>query len=291
MANENEAGASSAAAEKKKIQDERKRLKQEEKKQKQDIKKRAKEISKREAAIEDEEDSGGVSSALITIIIVLVWLAIIGLVIKLDVGNFGSEFLTPLLKDVPVINWILPGDTQAETTPEGTYGGYSSLKEAVDYIKVLELELEHEQTVNKNHETEIDALEAEVDRLGEFAAKQIEFERVQEQFYDEVIYSDKGPGIEEYRKFYESIEPTMAEALYKQVVRQMEEDAEITAYAATYAAMKPKKAAEAFDAMTDDFARVAKILKAMDTDSRAKILDQMDPANVAKLTKIMDPDS
>ncbi len=280
-----------AAAEKKKIKEERKKLKADEKKQKQEIKKRAKEISKREAEIEDEEDSGGgVSSFFVTVVIIFIWLAILCLLIKLDVGGFGSDILTPLLKDVPVINKILPDSGDTEVPEESAIGGYTSLKEAVDYIKVLELELEHAQEVNSYDSSELDDLKKEVARLKEFENMQIEFQRIKEQFYEEVVYSDKGPGPEEYQKYYQEMDPATAEALYKQVIRQLEEDEEVKNYAAAYAAMKPKEAAAIFEAMTDDLQLAARILWVMDSDTRGKILGVMDKTVAAKLTKIMDPE-
>jgi len=279
------------AAEKKQIKEERNKLKQEEKAQKKEIKQRAKEISKREAEIEAEEDGGGgVSSFVVTTIIVLIWIAILCLLIKLDVGGFGSEVLTPLLKDVPVINLILPGDNGAtETTDEGAYGGYTSLKEAVDYIKVLELELEHAQTVNNTNAEELTTLKAEVERLQEFETMQVEFQRIKEQFYEEVIYATNGPGEEAYRKYYEAMDPTTADALYKQVIQQIAEDKEFDDYVAGIAAMKPKQAAAMFEKMTGDLNQVAKILNAMDSDTRGSILNAMDSETAAKVIKIMDP--
>lgn len=283
--------ATPADIEKRKIDEERKKLKQEEKKQKQEIKKRAKEISKREAAIDDEDESGGgVSSFLVTTIIVVVWIAILCLLIKMDVGGFGSEILSPLLKDIPVLNKILPSNNSTETVDEGAYGGYSSLKEAVDYIKVLELELEHSQTVNNADTEELTALKAEVERLKEFEDMQVEFQRIKEQFYEEIIYADNGPGPEEYKKYYENMDPTTAAALYKQVIRQLEEDGEITEYAAAYSAMKPKQAAGIFESMTDDLQLVARIMGVMDADTRGAILGVMDSEVAAKITKIMNPE-
>lgn len=286
MANETTA----SDAQKKAIKEERKKLKAEEKKQKQDIKKRAKEISKRESEIEDDEEGGGVSSFLVTTIIVIVWIAILCLLIKLDVGGFGSDILTPLLKDVPVINKILPDSNVTEVSDSQTYGGYTSLKDAVDYITQLELEIENLQKMNTTQEETLEKLTAEVDRLREFEQMQTEFQRIKEQFYEEIIYSDEGPGAEEYKKFYEAIDPATAEALYKQVVRQLEEDKEIKEFAAAYASMKPKQAAGIFESMTDNLDLVARILEVMDTDTRGKILGVMDSSVAAKITKIMNPE-
>ncbi|MCR5278872.1 MAG: hypothetical protein K6E19_05455 [Lachnospiraceae bacterium] len=279
------------ANEKKQIKDEKKRLRDEEKKQKQEIKKRAKEISKRENEIADEEEPGGISSFVVTIVIVLVWIAILCFLIKLDVGGFGSEILTPLLKDVPVVNLILPGDrNSAEPGQDESYEGYNSIQEAVEYIKVLELELEHAQSVNGTYTDELTKLQAEVDRLREFEKMQVEFQRIKEQFYEEIIYADNAPDPEEYRKYYESIDPTTAEALYKQVVQRLEESKEIQDYAAAYSVMKPKQAAAIFEAMPNDLKLAARILQVMDSDTRGKILGAMDSSVAAQLTKIMDPE-
>ncbi|MCR4678556.1 MAG: hypothetical protein K5679_07350 [Lachnospiraceae bacterium] len=289
----NETTGLDSKAEKKQIKDERKRLKEEEKKQKKEIKQRAKEISKREAAIEEEEEKGnGVSSFLVTTVIVAIWIAILCLLIKLDVGGFGSEILKPLLKDVPVLNLILPGEHgPTETTQEGAIEGYASLREAVDEIKRLELELEHAQTVNNSNAEELTTLKKEVERLTEFELKQVEFQRIYDEFYSEVVYSDKAPNIEEYKKFYESMDAATAEAIYKQVLLKLAEDKEITDYVSIYSQMKPKAAAKIFDEMTDKNSQlVAKILSAMEPDSAAKIMAAMDAAKAATLTKIMYPE-
>lgn len=283
--------ASPSDAQKKKLKEDRKKLREEEKKQKKEIKQRAKELSKMEAEIDDEEDGGGgVSSALVTAVIVVVWIAILCFLIKLDFGNFGSEILTPLLKDVPVVNMILPDSDTTDIRDEDAYGGYTNLRDAVDYIKKLELELEHAQKANNSDSEELTNLKAEIERLKEFEAMQTEFQRIKEQFYEEVIYAENGPGAEEYQKYYEAIDPATAEALYKQVVRQLEEENEIKEYAATYSSMKPKQAAGIFEKMTDNLELVARILNAMDTDTRGSIMGVMDAEVAAKLTKIMDPE-
>lgn len=279
-----------AEEEKKKIQDEKKQLKKDQREQKKEAKRRAKEIAQQEEAL-GEEEGNGLATFGATILIVFLWLAVICVIVKLDIGGFGSSVLTPILKDVPVVNKILPGVSLTETTDPESYGGYSSLQDAVDYIKQLELELERVQTASNAKDEKIENLEAENERLAQFEAKQVEFQRIQKEFYDEVVYSDKGPGVEEYRKWYEEMDPSTAEYLYKQVVVQMEESQEIQDYAQTYADMKPKAAAAMFETMTDDLNLVAKILGAMSVESRADILDAMDSTIAGKLTKIMDPDS
>lgn len=277
-------------AEKKRLKDERNKIKSDRKAQKKEAKQRAKEIAEQEAKLAEDEEAGGVSVFLVTIVIVVIWVAILCLLIKLDVGGFGSGVLAPVLKDVPVVNKILPTDTTVTTDDGESYGGYTSLREAVDYIKELELQLEDAQAASTVDSEELAELRAEIERLQTFEDAQVEFERIKTEFYEEVVYAEKGPGAEEYQKYYQTIDPTTAEYLYKQVVQQQEIDKEIQNYAQAYAEMKPKQAASIFEAMTDDLDLAAKILDQMSAEDRGNILGAMDAEIAARLTRIMDPD-
>lgn len=281
-----------AKLEKQRLKEEKKKLKEEQKAQRKEAKARAKEIAQRQADIDEEDENTG-SVFLVTFVIVLIWVAILCLVVKLDFGGFGSNVLTPILKDVPVLNLILPGNAEVMVEEEESevYGGYNNLQEAVDYIKELELELERAQSAETDSSDEVAQLRAEVERLKTFEDSQVEFQRIKTEFYEEVVYADKGPGIEEYRKYYEGIDPATAEYLYKQVVQEIEESDEIKDYAKAYSEMKPKAAAAIFEDMTDNLELAARILGVMEADDRGKILGVMDPEIAARITKIMDPES
>lgn len=291
MAKEKTPEEIAAIAEKKRLQGEKKKLKKEQKTQRKEAKRRAKEIAKQEEALNDDEDGGGLATFGATLLVVALWLAVICVIIKLDIGGFGSSVLTPVLKDVPVVNRILPGNSLTETTDQEAYGGYTSLKEAVDRVQALELELERTQSSSKVKDEELDKLKAEVVRLQEFEQKQVEFQRIRQEFGEEVLYAENGPGVEEYVKYYEALDPTTAEYLYKQAVIQMEESQEIQDYAAAYSEMKPKQAAGIIEAMTDNLNLAARILGVMSAEDRGDILGVMDPEVAAKLTKIMEPES
>lgn len=275
-------------AEKKRLKNERKKIKDEQKAQKKEAKKRAKEISAQEAEL--DEEAGGVSVFLVTLVIVIIWIAILCLLVKLDVGGFGSNVLAPVLKDVPVVNKILPSESVVSTDDTESYGGYTSLRQAVDYIRELELELERAQSASNVDSDEIDELKAEVDRLRTFEDAQLEFERIKTEFYEEVVYAENGPGAEEYQKYYELIDPTTAEYLYKQVVEQGQIDAELTDYAQAFAEMEPASAAAILEELTGDMSLAAKILEQLGPESRGLIMAAMDPEFAARLTRIMDPE-
>ena len=59
-------------------------------------------------AKQKKEKSGGMkgTGVLIIILIIISWLSIMALLIKCDVGGFGSGVLRPVLKDVPELPGI-----------------------------------------------------------------------------------------------------------------------------------------------------------------------------------------
>ena len=239
---------------------------------------------------EEEEDEGSLSMALITLFIVLVWLAILALLIKLDVGGFGSGIMTPVFKNVPVINKILPEkNVYVEEERE-----FKDLNEAVAEVERLRAEnealKEQQESSSSSSSEEVATLKEEIKRLKTFEDSQVEFQKLKTEFYEEVVFADQAPDIANYKTYYESIDPDNAEYLYKQVVQQMAEDQEISDYVKAYTEMKPKSAAKIFEEMSGNLDLVANILGKMDASSRAKILNVMDPKIASSLTKIMDPE-
>lgn len=280
-----------AKAERKRLADEKKKLKQEQKAQKKEAKRRAKELALEEANLEDDEEGSGFSVFIVTAVIIIVWLGILALLIKMDVGGFGSNVLAPIISDVPVINKILPTSTETEVSEGESYGGYTNLKDAVDQIERLELQLQQAQSNLDADAEEIAQLKAEIERLATFEDNQLEFQRIKNEFYEEVVYAENGPGAEEYAKYYETMDPETAQNLYKEVIKEEEETEEVKDYAQAYSEMKPKEAAAIFEEMTGNLDLAARILSVMEPDDRGAILGAMDPEIAAKITKIMDPES
>ena len=241
---------------------------------------------------EDDEDEGSLSMALITFFIVLIWLAILGLLIKLDVGGFGSGILAPVLQNVPVVNKILPAkDVYVE--PEREFKDLNAAMAEIDRLRAENEELKASQSSESSggdNAEEIEALKEEIKRLQTFENSQIEFQKLKTEFYEEVVFADQAPDIANYRTYYESIDPDNAAYLYKQVVQQMAEDEELKEYVKAYTEMKPKSAAKVFEEMKGNLDLVARILNQMDASSRAKILNVMDPTIASSLTKMMDPE-
>ena len=183
-------------------------------------------------------------------------------------------------------------ESTTETTKnEEAYGGYNSLKDAVEQIKTLEKQLDQAQSTNATYAEQIDTLKTEVQRLKTFEDNQVEFQKIKEQFYEEVVYAENGPGADEYRQYYEEMDPTTAEALYKQVIQTEAADKQMQEYANTFSNMQASEAAAILGNMTDNLDLAASILKNLDVSTRGAILGAMDSAIAARIVKIMDPNS
>lgn len=237
----------------------------------------------------EEEEGGGVLSVIVVIFIVLIWLAILALLVKLDVGGFGSSVLRPVFKDVPGINKILPDNIDEELEEEIEFTNLDDALKEIARLREHIKDLEDKDAAGASSE-EVASLKEEIRRLQTFEDSQVDFQKLKTEFYEEVVFSDSAPSVDEYKKYYEEIDPDNAEYIYRQVVKQIETDVDVDKYVKTYSQMKPKQAAAIFEQMTDNLDLVARILKQMDTDARAKILGVMDSEVASQLTKILDPE-
>ncbi len=265
---------------------EEKARKKEEKLKKKQEKKAARQES--EMAEEQETAGGKLVVFFATIVIIAIWLGILALLVRLDVGGFGSTVLYPILKDVPYVNKILPEAKKKEEENEDY--PYKTLDEAIARIQELEGELDGSLQSDKDKDARIEELQAQVRKYRKYRDNEAAFETLKQEFYEEVVFGDDAPDISEYQKFYEAIDPDNAEVLYKEVVEQEQYNDKVNDYVKTYSSMKAKEAAAIFDTMTDDMSLVKRILEKMTSESRADILSAMSEDNAAKLTKMLEPD-
>jgi len=238
---------------------------------------------------EDEKKGGKIPGILVATLIIAIWLIIFGLLIKMDVGGFGSTVLRPLLKNVPVINQILPAASDQEIANE-TGSKYKNLTEALARIKELEQELDTYKNTSTDSADKIAELTAEVSRLKTFEDSQVNFDDLKKKFDEEVVFNAKAPDITQYKTWYESIDAANAATIYQQVLEKINYTQQVKDWADAYSKMEPKNAAAILQEMTGDMDLVSAILSNMKTSQRGLIMAQMDTVFAAKITKIMYPE-
>lgn len=238
-----------------------------------------------------KQNDGGASKGLgvlIVVLIVITWLSVMALLIKCDVGGFGSEVLRPVFKDVPVIRAILPDASDEEVANESDYP-YDNLADALAQIEVLD-------AANASKDAEIAALndriaeqDAEITRLSTSLEEQEAFEEKKNEFYDEIVYGESAPDADTYIEWYNELDAEHAEEIYREILSARQADQEILDLAAAYESMDAKDAAEILESMSTDMDTVALIMNNMSTEAQGKILAEMEPAFAASVTKKLLP--
>ena len=227
-----------------------------------------------------KENSGGFLSGVIVFLIILIWIAIFILLIKLDVGGLGNNILRPVLKDVPIVNMILPPVSDEQIAFENSLA-YSDILEANNRIKELEILLDEIEEENED-------LTATVNKLKHYEDEMEAFEERVFEFDENVVFNDKAPSVEEYIKWYESMYPENAERIYEMAIQTEAYDLTIQQKASYYEKMKAADAAAILEIMSAaDIDYVCEMLYCMKTQSVSDIFSNMTELGAAKITKRM----
>ncbi len=174
----------------------------------------------------------------------------VGLV-KLNVGNFASDVLAPVIGDVPVVRSILPAEYQTKSASE--------IQAEQDAAAAAKAQAESEQAASEQAAAQAESeAAAEEEAIAQAESEQAASEQASEQ----------------------------AEA---EAAQQAADEAALADYVDTYSKMKPKAAAQVFDNMIPDQSElVAKILSNMTSDQRAAIISNMSVTNASELTVLME---
>lgn len=248
----------------------------------------AKKKKAEEKDINEKKGGGTIITIIVVTLIVILWIAILAIIIKLDVGGLGTT-LRPTLKNVPVLKTILPNVSPEVEAFENDYP-FTNLGQAFEAYKQLEAELEAEKALNADTSStdKIAELEAEVARLKVFEDNVLEFEERVKRFDYQVVFNSKAPAIEEYDSFYHEINPDTGEEIHEIIARMMVYDEGIQKQADYLKTLKPAQAAAILEESTADIERIVKIFKCMKDDEAAEIINKMDALYAAKILQKMD---
>jgi len=237
----------------------------------------------------DKEARGGggkILTVLIIFLIVLIWLAILALLIKFDVGGLGSNVLRPVLKDIPVINRILPEVSEEQEAYENAYP-YKNLAEAVEYIKELENLVDKYREENSDYADRLAELQKEIDSLRHYEEEQDAFAKLREEFDREVVFNDKAPSTDEYLKWYDVMYPNNAAKIYEELLeKQMIEDS-LQLYADYLTGLDAGDAADILSEMPSDIDLICRLLSCMKKSQVSDILAEMETLFAARIVNRM----
>ncbi|PKM54065.1 MAG: hypothetical protein CVV00_09720 [Firmicutes bacterium HGW-Firmicutes-5] len=235
---------------------------------------------------EDRENNimkivGGILVGLLVLAIALAAL------IKFDVGGLGTTVIGPVIKDVPVLNMILPEMPEISEEDVEAYN-FETVEEAVEILKITEKMLMEKSEEAENIGEQLSDLTAEVERLRIFEANQVQFQEDKAQF-DELLATT--PAAIVYTEWFEKMYPENAVALYESMIGDVVFDETLKETVDIYQNMKPAQAAPVLESMSvTQMDQVAAIIKGVSPDQAAKIMGLMEPRTAARITSFIYPE-
>jgi len=237
-------------------------------------------------SVAKEKNGGKFLTMLIVILIVLIWLAILALLIKFDVGGLGTGVLRPVLKDIPVINRILPSVSEEQEAYENAYP-YKNLTEAVEYINKLERDADKLREENSDYASRQAEMQKEIDSLRHYEDEQDAFAKLREQFDREVVFNDKAPNTDEYLKWYAEMYPNNAANIYEELLEQQMIEDSLQLYADYLTGLDAGDAADILSEMPSDIDLICRLLDCMKKTQVSDILAELEPLFAARIVNRM----
>lgn len=212
------------------------------------LKKQKKEMEEELDELKGDTIGGKITAFFILLLLLFILLGgFVGL-IKLNVGNFSSNVLAPIMSDIPVIKYVLPKDLQTQPTSTQTTSEAAAAKAASEKAAAKAAS----ETAAKA------ASEAESKAASEAAASEAAAKAASETAASEAA------------------------------AKAASEAAALKDYVDTYSKMDSKVAASVFDnMMANQSGLVVKILQNLTSQKRADIMSNMKVDNVSQLTVLM----
>lgn len=224
---------------------------------------------------------------MVVILIMLILAIGAGVLIRLDVRGLGTGVVGPYIKDVPVLNLVLP-EMPVETLEEDEGYTFVTVKEAVEILKLTEKMLKESNEKADELNEQLAQLTAEVERLKVFEHNQLQFESDKAAF-DQMLASSAADL--DYKEWFETIYPENAAEIYSEVIQDVALSREQQDLINIYENMKATNAADVLEEMAvTKLNQVAMIISGVSDEQAAKVLAAMEPATAARITTYLSPE-
>lgn len=216
-------------------------------------------------------------------ILILIILALLVLAIKLDIGKVSTNFIGPRIKNIPIINKILP---KASENEEGPYDDFTD-REFIDTIGTSTAELERAKQEIEDQFLQIVDLEKRIENLQVFEDEYLTFKE-EKRIFDEYVAAGN---TEEFAQFYQQMYPENAQEVYAQIVQVQQMTKEQRKYASLVSEMDGTRAAKVLENLFEtDMDIILAILSNMETESASAILEEMEAEIAAAVIKQLSPE-
>jgi|GEM_PF-2043212 len=240
---------------------------------------------------------------LFPIIAVLVLFLLIGGVVAVFVLNpFGlrDDHIFPLLREVPVIGALVPGEYEIHW--EYVDGEYievrvpieppppppatvtveefeTAMAEMAAELEAAQAALAQSESLNRQYEETVQILHVYRDFITDYRANRLRFDEM-------IALGDPNA----FAEFYQDVDPETAARIYAEIRVTQQEDRAFRNYARTYTLMNSSEAGEVFTILlATDPMLLVRILGVFNQQQRADVFDEMEPADVAVITRLMVP--
>ncbi len=226
---------------------------------------------------------GGILGKIIAFAVLLGVLGSIFSVIYFNLFGIRDKYITPLLQNIPIVKNLLPVDKTADANdPYATM----TREELVKQIQDLTEQLSTADQASKDAAAKSDMYVAEINRLKEIEAQQLQFKQEKADFDAMIAANDPNA----YANFYASVSPDNAEQLYSQAVGKVQYGKDMQKYVNDISAMETTAAAQTLTQMMNtDMALVVSIIKSMTSETVGAIFSAMQPRDVARISRILAP--
>jgi flagellar motility protein MotE (MotC chaperone) len=216
---------------------------------------------------------GSKGGKIVAAIITFVVLGGLTAVIVFNPLDLRQRYITPVVKNIPVINRFTDMDDGGSTRAE---------LEAV--VETLQLQLEREKRANYELSEKSEQYVHEISRLRDIEAQQLKFKADKEKFESMIAMSDP----KAYAEFYESISPENALELYADAIEDARRAKEFKKYINAIQALEDDAGAKILEWLaTTDMNLVVTILRGVDPDKCGAILTVMETRTAADIVKQM----
>ncbi len=226
---------------------------------------------------------GGILGKIIAFAVLLAVIGAIFSVIYFNLFGVRDRYITPLLQNIPIVKNLLPADKNADANDP-----YATMthEELVKQIQSMTDQLSTADQASKDAAAKNEMYVAEINRLKEIEAQQLQFKQEKADFDAMIAANDPNA----YANFYASISPDNAEQLYSQAVGKVQYNKDMQKYVNDFSAMETGAAAQTLTQMMNtDMALVVSIIKSMTSETVGGIFSAMQPRDVARISRMLAP--